>query len=459
MEEYPVNNENLDENEGETENTVLPENYGETVAEEIKEEAPENEEINDELSAVGEYEKITFDDVNETKKPKASKGVRVFALILAVFLIFTAGSAVGYGFAKDSKTITGSKIFANFEKKPTGEEKSAAQVYEEVNKSIVGIRIYNEAGSVGEASGVVYQKGGYIVTNDHIYAEIGKPKFKIYDYKGNEYDASYVAGDSLSDLALLKVDGKFNLPVPKFGSSKDITVGENVVAIGRMYEARNDSAITKGVISHKSRRMTTTSNYTASLIQTDSAINPGSSGGALVNMYGQIIGITSSKLAGVNYDSIGFAIPTVTVDRVVKELSANKRVQNRAKLGITYTEIDSVTAEIENIGTTGLYIASVSEDSGLYKKADEGDIITHVNGKKIDRSSVILDIIEESYAGDTITLTVKHKNGSIKDYSVKLAANVGESSYTTKIEKKENEDGEDADNDGNGGIFNFPDGE
>ena len=210
------------------------------------------------------------------------------------------------------------------------------------------------------------------------------------------------------------------------------------------------------MISLTRRRVKTTSSYTASLIQTDSAINPGSSGGALVNMYGQVVGITSSKLAGVEYDAIGFAIPTKTMKRVVEQLISGGKVSDRAKLGITYTEINSVTVEIENYSAVGLLVVSVGEDSDIYDKVGKGDIITHVNGIKITNDDIVLDVIEDCKAGDIISLTVIMSDGSEADYDVKLRANIGESSYSTAIgEREEPSD----DTQSGGGIFDFPYGE
>ena len=300
-----------------------------------------------------------------------------------------------------------------------------------------------------------YSEDGYIVTNDHIYAEIGAPKFKVYTSDGKEYDAVFVAGDQISDLAVLKIDASGFTPA-EFGDSDQIVYGENVVAIGRPSDATHDSSITKGVISSTGRRVSTSSNYSAKLIQTDSAINPGSSGGALVNMYGQVIGITSSKLAGISYDAVGYAIPTKTMKRICEELIKDGKVTSRAKLGITYTAINSVTAEINGYDTVGLYVASVTEDSDLYGKVKEGDIITQINGINVTSDDIVLDIIENSVAGDTITVTVISGN-TTKTFEAELKANIGTSSYSSTINSESNADGGSG-NSGDG-TFDFPFGE
>jgi serine protease Do len=276
-------------------------------------------------------------------------------------------------------------------------------------------------------------------------------------HDGTERTATYIAGDTISDLAILKLDNTSNIEPAVFGDSREIFCGENVVAVGRPSDATADSSITSGIISLTKRRIQTTSNYSARLIQTDSAINPGSSGGALVNMYGQVIGITASKLAGVEYDAIGFAIPTTTVKRVCEQLITHGKVTNRAKLGITYNEINSVTAEIRKLENVGLYIVSVGEDSDLYGKVVEGDMITHINGIEITNDDIVLDLLEECVAGDQITLSVVNSRGGVQDYTVTLKANIGESSYKDALGSVT----PDGDSSGNpsGPTFDFPFGE
>lgn len=389
-----------------------------------------------------------------------SRGLKLFALIMAAVIMLTGASAAGYFLGKNSvKSGTKHSVSVNLAAKPADtDEMTPAQVYENVKESVVGIVVYNSAGNGAQASGVFYTDDGYIVTNDHIYAEVPAAKFKIYTDDGKEYDAKYVAGDQVSDLAVLKIDAK-GFKAAEFGDSEQIVFGENVAAVGRPSDATDASSITKGIISSTGRRVRTTTNYSAKLIQTDSAINPGSSGGALVNMYGQVIGITSSKLAGNEYDAVGYAIPTKTVKRIVEELISKGKVVSRAKLGITYTAINSVTAEINDYDYVGLLVASVSEDSDLYGKVNAGDVITHINDIEVTSDDIVLDIIEDSSAGDSIKVTVITKAGSEKTFDAVLKANTSESSYSTKIESNNNQDGSQGSDSSGGGTFNFPFGE
>lgn len=384
-----------------------------------------------------------------------SRGLKLFALIMAAVILLTGASVTGYFLGRSSVSYGSHRnVNVDLAAKPKDtDEMTAAQVYDKVNDSVVGITVYNTAGKGSQASGVFYSEDGYIVTNDHIYSEVGAAKFKVYTSDGKEYEAKYVAGDQVSDLAILKIDGSGFTPA-QFGNSDEIVCGENVVAVGRPNDATHASSITKGIISSTARRVKTTSNYSAKLIQTDSAINPGSSGGALVNMYGQVIGITSSKLAGVSYDSVGYAIPTKTMKRICEELIKDGKVVSRAKLGITYTAINSVSAEINGYDYVGLYVASVSEDSDLFGKVNEGDVITSINGIKVTSDDIVLDIIEDSSAGDKVSVTVITKTGRESVFDVTLKANTGESSYSSEIDS-----GSGSSSGSSGGTFNFPFGE
>ena len=397
-------------------------------------------------------------------KPKANKtpnkGIRTFAVIIALLIFASACVTGGYFFGSSGS----GNVKVDLAEKPRPEDAlTVSQIFNKVNSSIVGIYCYNSEGIGGSATGVIYSKDGYIVTNDHIYAETPAPKFKVYTSDGKTYDATFVAGDTRSDLAVIKVKNPTDFKPATFGNSDEVAVGEEVVAIGRTNGATNNSIASQGIVSSVDRRTTTTSSYNGKYIQTDTAINPGSSGGALSNLYGQVIGITSAKLVG-EYEGVGFAIPTTTMKKVVDSLIKNKCVKGRAKLGISYYAIDELTAEIE--GTkSGLQIGSIDKSSDLYgKSVEENDIITAINGTQIKNSDTVLEIIENSKAGDTIDLTVYSvsKKKSF-DISVKLLEDTGSSSYTTKKSNSSNKSSSKEDDDENDNYnpseFNFPNGD
>ena len=453
-------NENQPNNEEKIINDPPQADTQETEAEEPKETVADENPQPEDFPPMGnlQYNPVTFTDIiPEPDKKSSVKGLKVFALVLVCIIALTATGLVGYFSGKNASPSISNSNRPKIELQNIPEDKNAmtpSAVYEKVNPSVVGIMVYNAAGKGSQASGIVYSKDGYIVTNDHIYSEVSSPKFKIYTSDGKEYDAKYVAGDSVSDLAVLKIDD-CELTPAVFGNSDELYEGQNVVAIGRPNDATDKSSITSGIISATDRRVSNTSNYPARLIQTDSSINPGSSGGALVNMYGQVVGVTNAKLASVDVEGVGYAIPTTVMQRIVSELISDGKVVSRAKLGVTYLAVDSVTAEINGIEHTGLLIESVSNDSDLYGKVDKGDIITHINGTKITTDDMVLDIIEKCEAGDKITVSVITDDGASLTLNVVLKANVGESSYTIKDVTPDKDDNSQS----SGGTFDFPFGE
>lgn len=395
------------------------------------------------------YNEVNYTPVKDEEVVSNRKGLKVFALIMALVILLTGSCLAGYFVGKNGITLTGKSVIDLAARPTDTDELTPAQVYKKVSPSVVGIAIYDSEGKGGNATGIVLSANGYIVTNDHIYSEIVNPKFKVFTSDGKEYEAKYIGGDLISDVAVLKVDGAQFTPAT-FGNSDELYCGQNVVAIGNPNGAMMPSSVTEGIISATDYRITGSSNYSTKAIQTTSAINPGSSGGALVDMYGHIIGVTYLKTASSAYDNVGFAIPTTVMKRVADELISDGKVVSRAKLGITYQEITSIIAEIKGYNHVGILIASVSEDSGLYGIAKEGDFITHINGQEIVNSSVVLDIVENSKAGDIITLTIISESGATRTVQAELKANPGQSSYKT------------SDNSGsqnNNGIFDFPQGE
>ena len=411
-----------------------------------------------------------------------NKGLKVFALLLAAILVIALSVSAGYFAAVYSGAASGNGAVVNvpkleLENRPDSDKEifdTFSEAFSNVNESVVSIMVYSPNGSSasGSASGVIYSKDGYIVTNDHIYESVPKAKFMVRLYNGKEYKASFVAGDTRSDLAVIKIDEKVSgLKPARFGNSDDVLVGEQVITVGYPSSYGDSATLTHGIISAVDRRVTsTTTSYASSFLQTDAVINPGNSGGALANMYGQVIGITSSKLAGDAYDAVSYAIPTVTMKRVVSSLIKDGCVSDRAKLGITYTEVNTLAAEANKL-PVGILIGSISSDSDLSGKGfNEGDVITEVNGVAITSSEVLLKAIENSKAGDKLELTIyKTESKRTKTVEVKLLADKGSSSYTTKESAQsqesfgdifgggENNDGEgDGEDSGSSKPFDFP---
>lgn len=419
------------------------------IDEEICETKPEPEEQIEEqveqqieqpiIETIEENEKqeptVTFSSVTEADK-QSSNGIKVFFSIIAVAVLLVIAVSTGFIFGKNTSNSIKPPVFNTTSlnnKVENAFTSDYTKIFNSVKDSVVSITVWTEKkGAVSSASGVIYKENGYIVTNDHIYSDVSSPKFLVTLANGKEYDAEFIAGDTRSDLAVLKIDAT-GLKTAVFGNSAEVVIGEQVVAVGFPSGAGTLPILTNGIISSNGLRVTTTSSYSTKMLQTNTAINPGSSGGALVNMYSQVIGITSAKLAGEEYDSVGYAIPSVTVVNIVDSLIKNGYVADRGRLGITYTEVDYIYSKAQNM-PRGIYIQSVSEDSDFVGKLKKGDIITHVNDIEITDSEILLDIIEQTKPGSTLSFTVKRSSGEVESVFGVLMADKGSSSYKSSLD-------------------------
>lgn len=375
---------------------------------------------------------VTFSTVPEAEKQSAN-GIKVFFSIIAVAVLLVIAVSAGFIFGKNTAGGTKLPSFNTTSLNNKGENTPVSdytKIFDSVKDSVVSITVWTDKkGAVFSASGVIYKENGYIVTNDHIYSDVSSPRFLVTLSNGKEYEAEFVAGDTRSDLAVLKIEAT-GLKPAVFGNSAEIIIGEQVVAVGFPSGAGTLPILTNGIISSSGIRVTTTSSYSTKMIQTNTAINPGSSGGALVNMYSQVVGITSAKLAGEEYDSVGYAIPSETVVKIVDSLIKNGYVADRGRLGITYTEVDYIYSKIEEM-PRGIYVQSVSEDSDFAGKLKKGDIITHVNDIEINDSEILLSIVETTKPGQTLSFTVKRSSGEVESVIGVLIADKGTSSYTS----------------------------
>ena len=283
-------------------------------------------------------------------------------------------------------------------------------------------------------SGVIISPDGYIVTNNHVIEDATKLRVKLND--GRTFDAKLVGTDSATDVALLKIDAK-DLPTLAFGSSDALRLGEWVLAIGSPFDLQ--STITAGIVSAKARNLGAIPNdfRIESFIQTDAAVNPGNSGGALVNTHGELVGInTLIKSQTGSYVGYSFAIPESIVRKVVVDLKEYGVVQ-RAMLGIQFRMVDQdfldsegKDLDIKELG--GAYVASVSEggsasEAGIRK----GDIILDIDGVKITEPSTLQEQIAKRRPNDTVKLSVK-RDGKVKQFVVTLRNKAGKTELMTK---------------------------
>ena len=255
-----------------------------------------------------------------------------------------------------------------------------------------------------EGSGIIATSDGYIITNEHVVD--GASTLKVILSDGTTYQAKLVGSDSVTDLAVIKIDAT-GLTAAEFGSSTDLQVADTVMAVGNPGGLEFNSSVTIGYISALNREITNSdTGYTMKCIQTDAAINPGNSGGALVNMRGQVVGINSSKIVATGYEGLGFAIPIDEAQSIISELKEYGYVKDRAVLGITGKYIDSMTARIYGLNTTGVYIASITSQAVSSAGIEKGDIITKIDDTDVTSMNTITSLIASKKPGDTVTLAV-----------------------------------------------------
>ncbi len=270
----------------------------------------------------------------------------------------------------------------------------------------------------GSGSGVIITPDGYIITNNHV---IDKSQGVTVTLNNNKtYSATIVGKDSETDIALLKVDTDEDLPVVTFGDSDQAKIGEWVLAVGNPFNLT--STVTAGIISAKSRDLS--GGNTQSFIQTDAAVNPGNSGGALVNTNGELIGINTaiSSQTG-SYIGYSFAVPSNIARKVIEDIMEYGNVQNGI-LGVTGGTLNSNAAEKIGVeDTQGFYIESIVEDSGAEKAGlQKGDIIKKIDNVKISRFSDLSGHLDTKRPDDIVKITYS-RNGNIKTVPVRLIRN------------------------------------
>ena len=299
-----------------------------------------------------------------------------------------------------------------------GKELSLQELYDQCSKSIVAIKGYQD-GVDGYywGSGIILSKDGLILTNTHVIENCDTARVTLFD--NSSYDAALVGADSTSDIAVLKIDVSGLTPA-SFGDSAELAIGDKVAAIGNPLGETFRMTLTDGIISAIDRGISY-NGHSMTLLQTNTAINEGNSGGALFNMYGQVIGVTNMKMMSSysSIEGIGFAIPSSTIAAVADSLMQYGEVRGRTAIGITVGAIpENVTSHYDL--PTGLYVSAVEEKSDAAAKGiQQGDIITAVNGNPASATSDILTVKNTLSVGDTITFTI-WRDGETFDVDVTL---------------------------------------
>ncbi|MCL3779101.1 Do family serine endopeptidase [Prolixibacteraceae bacterium JC049] len=278
-------------------------------------------------------------------------------------------------------------------------------------------------------SGVIISKDGYVVTNNHVIK--GADRIKVVMNNGESFEAEMVGTDPGSDIALLKLDAKKDLPYLSYGNSDNLKIGEWVLAVGNPFNLT--STVTAGIVSAKSRNIGIIRQGQdgrlpiESFIQTDAAVNPGNSGGALVNMRGELIGINTAIASRTgSYTGYSFAIPVSIFSKIVADLKEFGVVQ-QALVGIIMGEVNSELVEEEGLDKIeGVYVADVAEDGGAAKAGiEKGDVVLSINGFKTNSMTQLREQVSKYRPGDKVKVLVKRDNKK-KHFDVVLRNSQGE---------------------------------
>ncbi len=301
---------------------------------------------------------------------------------------------------------------------PGEQELSLQELYAACADSIVGITAYPEdQDGYYWGTGVIADEAGLIVTNAHVIEGCASAEVTLYN--NESYEALLVGADAVSDLALLKIDCS-GLPAASFGDISSLSVGDPVAAIGNPLSEEFRSTLTNGIISAIDRGMDY-NGHTMSLLQTNAAINQGNSGGALFNMYGQVVGITNMKMMSYfsSIEGIGFAIPSSTVKAVVDQLAENGEVRGRPSIGITVGAIPQEAVENYEL-PEGLYISAVAENSDAAAQGiREGDILLAIDGQSVSTTEEVAAIRDTKGVGDSMRFTI-WRQGETFEVDVRL---------------------------------------
>ena len=291
----------------------------------------------------------------------------------------------------------------------------ASRVYEDTAASIVCITSYEEGmdytlDAISQGSGIIITENGYIITNSHVVDDSKKTGVMITLADNRQFIGTIIGVDKKTDIAVIKIDAK-DLKPAKFADSDSVKVGQLAFALGNPGGSEFANSLTKGSVSATGRIL---SGGYVRYIQTDAAINPGNSGGALLNEHSQVIGMNTAKIAAMEYEGMGFAIPSNTVIDVVNKIIKYGRVNDRPRIGIDGKSCTLYMSKANNI-PQGVIISSIDSDSPL-KSTDAkiNDIITAVNDKEIKSMDELTEEMSKYDPGDEITLTMyrKGKNGA-----------------------------------------------
>ncbi|WP_085832606.1 trypsin-like peptidase domain-containing protein [Clostridium merdae] len=319
---------------------------------------------------------------------------------------------------------------------PASDESTAKAIYKAVSPSIIGVVCEMPEGT-SSGSGIICREDGYIITNSHVIKDTKQhQKLRVILHDNTQYNAAVVGFDKTTDLAVLKIDAK-NLPVASFGNSDKLEVGDWVLAIGNPGGMTFASSLSRGVVSGLNRSVGYSEKANMTYIQTDTAISPGASGGALLNLYGQVVGVNTSKLVAEGYEGMGFSIPIARAKEIVDDLIQNGYVSGRARLGIGANQVSSIQQQLG--WPQGVIIAAIDSESAFSgTEAKVGDIITKVDGNQISTMAELYQKLGLHKAGEKMEVSIYRpgkigKDGKTFDVTVTLLADNGDTQKTINV--------------------------
>ena len=376
--------------------------------------------------------------IQAAPKKKKSMGPKLVALSLCFALVGGVAGGAGvlwYTSGKSPVNNTSNALMGNRENSvialnsvETGKELTAAEVYAQNVRSTVGITTSittnfwgYQTVNAASGSGFIVTDDGYILTNYHVVEDADSITVSMYE--GQTYEAELVGFDASNDVAVLKIEAEGLTPVV-LGDSDNLNVGDNVVAIGNPLGELTFS-LTSGAISSLNRNITMSNGSTMNLMQTDCAINSGNSGGALFNMYGEVIGITNAKYSSngggeASIDNIGFAIPINLAWEIAQSI-IEKGYVSTPYIGVTVSDVGQ---QFQNYGLPqGAAVQSVVEGGPAEKAGlQANDIITHINGEEITGYAQLSQYIREAGVGGQLKLTV-FRQGQTLEITVTIGEN------------------------------------
>ena len=295
---------------------------------------------------------------------------------------------------------------------------STRTVYNPIMEFFYGSRGGQQQEQIGTGSGVIISQDGYIVTNNHVIKDANELEVTLNNKK--VYKAKLIGTDSKMDIALLKIDADEKLPFSIFADSDQVRVGEWVLAVGNPYNLT--STVTAGIVSAKARNLDTKG--IQSFIQTDAAVNPGNSGGALVNTRGELIGINTmiSSQTG-SYVGYSFAVPSNITRKIIEDLMEFGNVQ-RGILGVEVTELNGpISKELGVKQTEGVYVRNINKNSGAEKAGiTKGDVIVKLDNQNINSFAELSSYINTKRPNDKVSVTFI-RNGKMQSVPVTLVKN------------------------------------